>query len=553
MLQSKGRALNTALLDIDSAAGNLPRSYSDPFSRPPQGGHGVPAAGARASAAGPINPATGQIQDRAIECRAVSVSFLEEFTRQKVHSQPDLMKQATAEAIVFLEKAIVETKAALKTVTEGSASTRSRGNQQAGATETLQRGWSSQFDTERDKALLQSKLERQEHDLRSRRAKPYMTTRDAHQLIIKAETDALMCRYVELPGWGADMIDASGVPFVGDAEAFLSHSWDSPWESLVNSARERATADRRNDKTQQKNITYLWIDIFAVNQHWPQTGSDGSVTCPTGCPGCAAIREDLPDWESMAQQNYSVGFGRVLNFSKHVCVLMEPWHAPRPPTRVWCLFEMYRGLSGVGGTADVVLSRLEKQAMQVALAHDWTKFESLVVSIDARDAEVTVQSDRDNIFGLITADADGFSGLNAAIRESLYHWLITSGEETLAQLDPSAVALSRSELNEEAALHKLNRVRKCQLRCVNRFPRAPVQLPVLGYLVLSAVAFGIFLYLHFFGGRETPAAVAFSVGLAMWGALVVNGAVLRITGETHQIRRPPLRLFNTFGSSWVLW
>eukprot|EP01052_Picozoa_sp_SAG31_P069914 SAG31_NODE_28749_length_405_cov_1.339869_2_plen_59_part_01 len=59
---------------------------------------------------------------------------------------------------------------------------------------------------------------------------------------------------------------------------------------------------------------------------------------------------------------------------------------------------MYRCLSASGGTADVILSPLEQQAMQVALARDWNKFEELISLIDARDAEVTVPEDQTKIF-----------------------------------------------------------------------------------------------------------------------------------------------------------
>ena len=64
------------------------------------------------------------------------------------------------------------------------------------------------------------------------------------------------------------------------------------------------------------------------------------------------MAEDLPDWGTMQEYPSSKGLGRVLGFCRHVLVLMEPWHSPRPPSRVWCLFEMFKGLDEVGGKAD---------------------------------------------------------------------------------------------------------------------------------------------------------------------------------------------------------
>jgi hypothetical protein len=387
----------------------------------------------------PIDPTTGLVQlpNPAIEGRAVSLAFLRAFTGQHVRGQVRLAEEATRDAIEFLTGEIAKTQRQLnehkQTMRQQHAAGGSGGllSPQSSAaghemtkqhSATLRRAGSAKG--LRTRMLLKGKLKLLQRDLKERRRRPFLSTRDVHLRIIKACTDARMCRWVELPGWGDGADAKTGVPFVGDADSFVSHSWDSPWETMVDALAEHASAPGQEAK-------YYWVDIFAVNQHWPKKDAGGEVSCALGCRGCAAMREDLPDWQTMQERQNEAGFGRVLNFSKHVLVLMEPWHTPRPPTRVWCLFEMFRGLAEAGGKAEVALSRREQREMQQALREDWQKFEALIVGIDAREADVTVESDRHNIFGLISSSAGGFDALNDAIRTSLFEWLAACGMDLL--------------------------------------------------------------------------------------------------------------------------
>ena len=99
-------------------------------------------------------------------------------------------------------------------------------------------------------------------DLTKHGGRQFITGRDFHHHIIKADTHALLCRYTELVDCG-DAVDASGVRSLGDADAFVSWKWDSEWEALTGALAEhtqRAVAAGRA-------APQYWLDIFAVNQH----------------------------------------------------------------------------------------------------------------------------------------------------------------------------------------------------------------------------------------------------------------------------------------------
>ena len=79
-------------------------------------------------------------------------------------------------------------------------------------------------------------------DLNKHESRQFITGRDFHRHIIKADTHALLCRYSELVDCG-DAVDASGIRSLGDADAFVSWNWDSEWETLMG-ALGRAHAAR---------------------------------------------------------------------------------------------------------------------------------------------------------------------------------------------------------------------------------------------------------------------------------------------------------------------
>jgi hypothetical protein len=276
---------------------------------------------------------------------------------------------------------------------------------------------------------------------------PYLTTRDVHRYLVVAETSGPMCRFLELD----DKVEEGDV---GKADCFVSHSWDSPWEDLV-SALEAHTSDstvhrnRAAASPEQKKALYYWIDIFAVNQHC----SLPPWICQTGlgpeCHGCAALRADMHDWENADSANLR-GFERVIEHTQHTLVVMEPWDDPRPPRRVWCLFEGYQTLAR-GGQLEVVLGWRQQRELQAWLGERYIELEGIISGIDARAAEATAERDRDNIFAAIERLPGGFDGLNEKIRLAQKTWLADAAEGALRRTDRNRPPLETVALELERA------------------------------------------------------------------------------------------------------
>ena len=92
-------------------------------------------------------------------------------------------------------------------------------------------------------------------------SEPFITGRDFHREVIKADTHELLCRYVELSGCG-DAVDADGGPSVGDADAFVSWNRDSQWDLLL-----LVEEHTRKAVVAGQPAPHYWLDLFAVNQH----------------------------------------------------------------------------------------------------------------------------------------------------------------------------------------------------------------------------------------------------------------------------------------------
>ena len=297
-----------------------------------------------------------------IEGRGVSVRFLRRFTQTFVTDS--LATQATTDAIPFLERKIREVEQQLALGSEAGVDTGElfgilidrydAGDVSRDEFRTRCEAHAKAAQRRSNKEQLESALHILKSDLKRRLREPFVTARDIHKMIITAQCDPFMCRYCELPSGTAwnnalGQADFARSPRVGDgrdpetrepdfgfADFFLSYNWDTPWDevldALVTHSEEQA---KHNNLHNLHGVPppFYWIDIFAVNQHncW-------ACDVGAGCPGCAAVAEDLHNW-STADPNNPKGFERVIAYTKRTVMLMEPWDMPRPPTRVWCLFE----------------------------------------------------------------------------------------------------------------------------------------------------------------------------------------------------------------------
>lgn len=329
-----------------------------------------------------------------IEQRGVSAAFLQELSSSRLTEA--MAREATAEAVAYLSAEVT------------ALTTR------------------MQFSMQASRAV-GCRLRHCQADLSNREAHPYLTARDVHRLVVVARTKDLMCRYVELADVHGGR-DAEGRAWVGEAQYFLSYSWDSPWNSIV---------DALNAHSEKQVVAglpppYYWIDIFAVNQHLSLIRPCRSGI--TNCEGCAAVRADMHAWD-MADPNNPRGFERVIQHTKHVLVFNEPWYNPRPPTRVWCLFESYNVLTQ-DGVLEVVLDNAAQHDLQLSLGRQFGQLESIVDGIDARFADATEPTDRGHIFSAIENLPGGFDGLNSRLRVAQQQWLCETAELVIERTNP---------------------------------------------------------------------------------------------------------------------
>ena len=87
------------------------------------------------------------------------------------------------------------------------------------------------------------------------RTNPSHNTQDVCDAIVKPETAARKCAFVDLL---AGKCGADGKPFVGKATVFVSHAWAYPF---------RVPCEVMLDEAKDKPEAYYWFDLFVNNQH----------------------------------------------------------------------------------------------------------------------------------------------------------------------------------------------------------------------------------------------------------------------------------------------
>lgn len=110
--------------------------------------------------------------------------------------------------------------------------------------------------------------------------------------------------------------------------------------------------------------------------------------------------------------------------------------------QVWCLYEVVNVFWAASEVQlHLALAPSEHAAFLHDLAHDRSRLESALASFDARNANATVEEDRERIFEHIAQvhagglRDDGIDDFNRSVREALhnamraYSWQIASGRD----------------------------------------------------------------------------------------------------------------------------
>jgi hypothetical protein len=245
-----------------------------------------------------------------------------------------------------------------------------------------------------------------------------LTTTQVVQRIIKPLTASTGGSYADLLLAAGARDAASGAPLAADATVFVSHAWGNNFCSLA--AAVLAALDGKHDSGR----VYMWNDIFVGPQH---------------------KADNLPQsWWTRTFAAAIATIGRTL-------LVADPYSAPAPLTRSWCLWELHCTLDGAdwgddgAGSSDsgitdsalawsgleVALPPAQVRAFHKDLARDLEGVRSAIEQIDARRARAFKPTDEAHIHSVIGASPGGFVLVNTRIRERLAGWLLRAANAAL--------------------------------------------------------------------------------------------------------------------------
>jgi hypothetical protein len=255
--------------------------------------------------------------------------------------------------------------------------------------------------------------------------------------------------------------DSSGRRMVGAATVFVSHVWKMTAKDFF----EVCLAEMAEDD-------YAWIDLYLHNQY------QGAVST-------------IGDENSMYWINK---FGELIGGIGKVIAIVTDWESPVMLTRIWCLFELNAAID-TDAELRFVATAAERLDLSVGLQEKFEQLEVILGSIDVRecDAKRPHEIQDKEIFLSKLQGQEG--SVNDKLRRKMREWLTHTAGAVLTRTDPwrsgldaEAMALEVSAIGESAA-------RKTAL--LERWPRLPTLLAVVGLLTFDAVAVLVFLEISY--------------------------------------------------------
>ena len=151
-------------------------------------------------------------------------------------------------------------------------------------------------------------------------------------------------------------------------------------------------------------------------------------------------------WWSGAFRQSVVDIGRTV-------LVLQPWDAPVPLTRSWCLWEIFSTLDG-GAELHIALTPAQREAFQGALVRAGSSYGALALrsnltcasqnerfhdiasamsKIDVRTASAFDKADQGMIEVAVRASAGGFEAVNQRIHDRLREWVVQASRHLLAR------------------------------------------------------------------------------------------------------------------------
>ena len=183
-----------------------------------------------------------------------------------------------------------------------------------------------------------------------------------------------------------ERLQRQGSPEAGPADVFVSWFLATPIATLI---------DALEVFLQQHSLpahTYFWVCDFSIHQ--------------------TDVKSDLR-W-----------LGDCVGSVGHTVLLLEPWHAPQPLQRAYCVKEVYHTQKS-GARFDVVMSSAQQEAFEWALVNDFDSITRAVSEVDVQKAECRNKRDQEEILKVCiplpsnTWEREPFPALRSAARSSL--------------------------------------------------------------------------------------------------------------------------------------
>ena len=171
---------------------------------------------------------------------------------------------------------------------------------------------------------------------------------------------------------------------------------------------------------------------------------------------------------------------------------MEPWHAPAPLKRAYCITEVYHTQKS-GAQFDVVMSSAQQDAFETALVEDFDSIETSLAKVDVRTATCLKPEETTRILDELERDV-GFIACNTLVIGLLREALVAQARAALARL-PAAergtsvlinqlgVLLKRmGKLDEARPLYE-EALQACRATLGDRHPSTLVSISNMGTLL----------------------------------------------------------------------
>ena len=192
-----------------------------------------------------------------------------------------------------------------------------------------------------------------------------------------------------------ERLKKQGSPHVGEATVFVSWFLATRIETLLD-----ALANFLKEKGLREEDTFFWVCDYVIRQ--------------------TDVKTDL------------AYLGECVSAVGHTVLLMEPWDAPAPLTRAYCITEVYHTQKS-GAQFDVVMSSAQKAAFETALVEDFDSIQASLAKVDVRTATCLKEEDHKAILDELERGV-GFVACNTLVIGLLREALVAQARAALARL-----------------------------------------------------------------------------------------------------------------------